>query len=425
MNVFLDSVGCRLNQSEIEKFALQFRAAGHTIVADAAEADLVVINTCTVTQQAAADSRQKIRHAAAATQGSISVTGCWATLERGAAMALPRVNRVVTNTEKDHLVADVLDLPAESFDLEPLAREPLPGLHQRTRAFLKVQDGCDNHCTFCITRIARGSGRSRSIAEVLADVHAAQAGGAQEVVLTGVHLGSWGQDFDPGAHLFDLVKAILAESDIPRLRLSSLEPWDLDERFFSLWHEERLCRHLHLPLQSGCEATLRRMARKTSPESFARLVELARQASPEMAITTDLIVGFPGETEAEFSQTLRFVDEMRFSGGHVFNYSKRPGTAAERMPGQVALAVRKERSQRMRELLSVSARQYASGFVGRLVQVLWESTDVLGPDGWRVHGLTDNFLRVRSTHPERLWNRFDRVTVNELAGEELLGTIQS
>ena len=423
MNVFLDSVGCRLNQSEIEKFALQFRAAGHTIVASAAEADVVVINTCTVTQQAAADSRQKIRQAANKTEGKISVTGCWATLEREAALALPKVSQVVTNTNKDRLVADLLDLPVESFDLEPLAREPLPGLHQRTRAFLKVQDGCDNHCTFCITRIARGSGRSRSIAEVMEDVHTAQAGGAQEIVLTGVHLGSWGQDFEDAAHLFYLVKAILAGSDIPRLRLSSLEPWDLDERFFSLWEDERLCRHLHLPLQSGCEATLRRMARKTTPVSFARLMDLARQACPEMAITTDVIVGFPGESDAEFTESLEFVCEMRFAGGHVFNYSSRPGTAAEKMPRQVSLAVRKLRSQAMRDLLSVATRQYASGFMGKEVEVLWESTDALGPQGWHLHGLTDNYLRVHSQHPDRLWNKLSRVSIYDFQGDELVGSI--
>lgn len=423
MNVFLDSVGCRLNQSEIEKFALEFRAAGHTIVASPKEADLVVINTCAVTRQAEADSRNKIRQAGRATTGKISVTGCWATLYRDAASALPKVDQVVGNLEKDRLVSDLLNLPPEQFDLEPLAREPLPGIHQRTRAFLKVQDGCDNHCTFCVTRIARGAGRSRSVADVLADVHTAQAGGAQEIVLTGVHLGSWGQDFASPAHLYDLVKAILGESDIPRLRLSSLEPWDLDERFFSLWSDERLCRHLHLPLQSGCESTLRRMARKTSPESFSRLVDLARGASPEMAITTDVIVGFPGETEAEFAESLDFVREMRFAGGHVFNYSARPGTAAERLPGQVPLEVRKQRSQRMRDGLGVAARQYSSGYIGKQVRVLWESTDVLGPDGWHLHGLTDNYLRVHATHPDRLWNQINQVAVVKLEGDELAGVI--
>ena len=190
MKVFLDSIGCRLNQSEIEAMAAQFRAAGHVVVDSPQGADLVVVNTCAVTSEAASDSRQKIRQAARAGAGEIVATGCWTTLEPQAALRLPGVARAVSNEQKDELVSQVLGLPQAVFDLEPLAREPLPGLRQRTRAFIKVQDGCDNHCTFCITRVARGAGRSRTLAEVLGDVERAVQGGALEVVLTGVHLGS-------------------------------------------------------------------------------------------------------------------------------------------------------------------------------------------------------------------------------------------
>lgn len=423
MNVFLDSIGCRLNQSEIEKFALEFRAAGHTIVASAAEADLVVVNTCTVTAEAASDSRQKVRQAARAGAGDITVTGCWATLEREAALALPGVRRVVANDAKERLVAVQLDLPDEAFDLEPLARKPLPGLHQRTRAFLKVQDGCDNHCTFCITRLARGKGRSRNVDAVLADVRAALAGGAQEIVLTGVHLGSWGQDFEHPLRLADLVRALFMHSDMPRLRLSSLEPWDLDEEFFTLWENERLCRHLHLPLQSGSASVLRRMARKTTPEAFARLVAFARRAAPEMAITTDVIVGFPGESEAEFAESLAFVGDMEFCGGHVFTYSARDATPAGRMPGQVPGNLRKLRGAQMRDLFSVLERRFSQGYIGQVVDVLWESTDSFGPDGWRLHGLTDHHLRVSVNHPERLWNRISRVKIETYLGSTLYGSM--
>ena len=204
-----------------------------------------------------------------------------------------------------------MNLPQESFDLEPIARKPLPGLHRRTRAFIKVQDGCDNHCTFCVTTIARGEGRSRSVADVILDIQSALEGGTKEIVLTGVHLGSWGQD--SGNHLRDLVKAILRETDAPRLRLSSLEPWDLDADFFSLWADKRLMPHLHLPLQSGCDSTLRRMARKTTPQSFRELVSAARAVMPEVAITTDIIAGFPGETDDEFAESLAVCkrDEFR------------------------------------------------------------------------------------------------------------------
>jgi threonylcarbamoyladenosine tRNA methylthiotransferase MtaB len=421
MNVYLDTIGCRLNQSEIEKFAMQFRAAGHTIVSQPEQADLLVINTCTVTADAAADSRQSVRHAARLTHGEITLTGCWATLDAAKALALPRVARVVTNLDKDHLVETVLNQTREVYDVEPIAREPLPGLHARTRAFIKVQDGCDNHCTFCITRVARGAGRSRSIGEVVADINAAIAGGSQEVVLTGVHLGSWGQDFSPSSHLYSLVQNVLQQTSPVRLRLSSLEPWDLDESFFSLWQDARLCRHLHLPLQSGCGATLRRMARKTTPESFALLMDLARAVSADMALTTDVIVGFPGETEAEFLESLQTVREMSFAGGHVFTYSSRPGTAAERMPGQVPVEVRKERGAAMRAVFRAAEQAFYARYVGREVDVLWEATNIFGPEGWHLHGLSDNYLRVSVNSPERLWNQVSRVKILKAGDEELIG----
>jgi threonylcarbamoyladenosine tRNA methylthiotransferase MtaB len=423
MKIFLDSVGCRLNQSEIEQFGRQFRAAGHTLVATATEADLVVINTCAVTSAASSDSRTKVRQAARAGSAEIAVTGCWATLEPSAAASLPGVSRVVDNLHKEGLVAGILGVPEDSFDLEPLAREPLPGLHLRTRAFIKVQDGCDNHCTFCVTRIARGAGRSRGLEEVVMDVNRAIEGGAREVVLTGVHLGSWGQEFPTPSHLYQLVQALLDRTTVTRLRLSSLEPWDLDERFFSLWQDARLCRHLHLPLQSGCSATLRRMARNTTPPEFARLLEQARRVVPEMAITTDLIVGFPGETEAEFSESLDFVRRMRFAGGHVFSYSPRAGTAATRLPGMVATAEKKRRSALMREVFTESARQYATSFLNSELEVLWEATNAFGPQGWRLHGLSDNYLRVSSLSPEKLWNQLSRVRLDGLEEEGLSGTI--
>src|SRR5689334_20394467 len=199
MKIYLDTIGCRLNQSEIEAMARDFRAVGHEIVNSAQGADMAVVNTCAVTIEAASDSRGKIRQIARAGVNQIVATGCWTTLQPQQALGLPNVLRVVTNDRKDSLVADVLDLPQESFDLEPMIREPLPGLHRRTRAFIKVQDGCDNHCTFCVTTIARGVGRSRSVADVILDIQSALAGGTKEIVLTGVHLGSWGQDLSTSA----------------------------------------------------------------------------------------------------------------------------------------------------------------------------------------------------------------------------------
>ena len=421
MKIYLDTIGCRLNQSEIETMARQFRAAGHEIVAIAEHADMAVVNTCAVTNDAASVSRSKIRQIARAGVNEIVATGCWSTLQPQKANELPNVLRVVTNDRKDHLVADILNLPQESFDLEPISRQPLPGLHRRTRAFIKVQDGCDNQCTFCITTVARGEGRSRHIVDVILDIQSALAGGAKEIVLTGVHLGSWGYDFN--SHLSELIKAILRETDVPRLRLSSLEPWDLDVDFFSLWEDKRLMPHLHLPLQSGCESTLKRMARKTTPKSFRELVAAARAVMPDVAITTDIIAGFPGETEEEFAQTLEFVREMNFAGGHVFTYSPRPGTGAARMKGQVKPELRKKRNHILTDLLEESAKSYREKFVGRKMSVLWESTSEMGDYGWQMEGLTENYLRAQAFAPAPRWNELDDVVLIEAKGSNMRGEI--
>ena len=422
MKVYLDTIGCRLNQSEIETMARQFRAAGHEVVASAQDADMAVVNTCAVTVEAASDSRGKLRHIARAGVDEIIATGCWVTLQPGQASALPNISRVVTNDRKDRLVAELLNDREQAFDVEPIIREPLPGLHHRTRAFIKVQDGCDNHCTFCVTTIARGEGRSRPIADVISDIQFALEGGTKEIVLTGVHLGSWGQDFE--SHLRDLVKSILRETNVTRLRLSSLEPWDLDADFFSLWEDARLCQHLHLPLQSGCEATLKRMARKTTPASFRDLVTAARQIMPGAAITTDIIAGFPGETEDEFAESLAFVKEMNFAGGHAFTYSPRPGTGAARMKEQVRPEVRKERNAIYRAAFEESAKAYRQRFIGKTLPVLWESTTQLDEHGWQMEGHTGNYLRVRAMAPAPRWNEMDDVELIENSSGMVQGLIR-
>jgi threonylcarbamoyladenosine tRNA methylthiotransferase MtaB len=329
MKVFLDMVGCRLNQSELENYARQFRQAGHTLTSDADSADLVVINTCTVTSAAAADSRQMIRKAGCHGARQVVVTGCWATLNENEVKTLPGVIQVIENPKKDELVPLVLNLPRDSLVQLPIVREPIPGSRMRTRSFIKVQDGCDNYCTYCITRLARVPVKA-ALQEVLYDIRSALEGGSQEIILTGVHPGSWGYDFTP-SHLSFLVSTILAETAAPRLRLSSLEPWDVPPGFFELWQNQHLCRHLHLPLQSGCEATLQRMGRRITVRFFAGLVKRARAAIPGIAITTDIITGFPGETEAEFEESLEFVRGLGFANGHVFTYSAWPGSA--RLPG--------------------------------------------------------------------------------------------
>jgi threonylcarbamoyladenosine tRNA methylthiotransferase MtaB len=228
-------------------------------------------------------------------------------------------------------------------------------------------------------------------------------------------------EFD--ARLSDLVKAILTHTDTPRLRLSSLEPWDLDADFFSLWEEERLCQHLHLPLQSGCAATLRRMARKTTPASFRDLVAAARQIIPDAAITTDVIAGFPGETGQEFAESLDFIREMDFAGGHAFTYSPRPGTGAARLDGQVRHEVRKERNAILRSVFEEGAKAYRQRFVGEETSVLWESVTQLDGQGWQMEGLTGNYLRVRAVALEPRWNHLDCVKLTRQTEDGLVGKI--
>lgn len=423
MKIYLNTVGCRLNQSEIERYARQFRAAGHSLVESPEQADLVLVNTCAVTSKAVSDSRQKIRQASRRGSAQIVATGCWTTLNPEQAVNLPNVSHIIPNQQKDSLVNDLLDIDQKHLNIDNLERIPIPGDRKRTRAFIKIQDGCNNRCTFCVTTIARGPGRSRNIPEILADVHAAVYGGSKEIILTGVHLGSWGRDLSSELRLRDLVQVILRETDVPRLRLSSLEPWDLNEEFFDLWLDERLCRHLHLPLQSGAEVTLRRMARKTTPASFAKLISSARLKIPDVAITTDIIVGFPGESELDFKNSLEFIKNMNFAGGHVFTYSSRPGTAAAGMNNQVPHIERKQRNAIVRSTLAKSAYAYRQRFLDHELSTLWEKAEEVAPGDWKLSGLTDNYIRVTARASKFLWNEITPIQLTHIDDSGLHGSI--
>jgi threonylcarbamoyladenosine tRNA methylthiotransferase MtaB len=415
MKVYLASLGCRLNRSEIETMARRFTAAGHVVVNDAAQADVCVLNTCAVTGEAERKSRHRIRALARVNpEMHIAVVGCYATLKPQACAAFPDVEWVVPNEEKDGVV-EAVALPSHPpFPSPQMGRGERgrrgDGVRARTRAFVKVQDGCDNHCTYCVVRRLRGPSRSRPLANVVADVRALVDEGGQEAVLTGVNLGAYGRDFGLPGGLSALVEALLAETDLPRLRLSSLEPWDVSEGFFRLWENARLCRQLHLPLQAGCDETLRRMGRRITTAAFARLVQAARAAVPDVAVTTDVIVGFPGEDEAAFRASCEFVAAMEFSRLHVFPYSARPGTPAARLPGHVGQEEAHERARMMRELGARQARRFRRRFVGREMAVLWEQRR---RDGlWA--GLTDNYIRVVSRAEDGLHNR---LTVTRLVAE--------
>lgn len=414
MKVHLRTLGCRLNQSEIDSMARQFRQQGHEIVEDAATAEWVIVNTCAVTQDATRSSRQLVRELNRDNpDAKIVATGCYTQISPDEIRVLPGIERLVDNLNKDNLVKTITGQPVEPFDLEPLNREGKRGAYGRTRAFVKAQDGCDNACTFCVTTIARGAGRSRSSDEVINEIRYLQGMGYQEAVLTGVHLGSYGHDLGDQNGLYQLVKVILAETDIPRLRLSSLEPWDLSPDFFGLWSNPRLCRHLHLPLQSGCDATLKRMLRRTNQTQFQALVNAARERIPGLKITTDIIVGFPGETDEEFAISEAFIQEMNFAGMHVFRYSKRPGTAAARMRGHVAESVKKARCAQLIAQAEQAETRFAHQFVGQTVSVLWEHIAGAREDGFINVGYTDHYVRARCVHPRVLT---DHITPARMMG---------
>ncbi len=417
MKVHLKTLGCRLNQSEMDSLARQFVRRGDSLTDAPADADLMVVNTCAVTQEAVRSSRQSIyRLHRANPNAQIAVTGCYAHLAPEAVRQMAGVAHVVDNYAKESLISIVTGEPlaaAETFDAEPLARQALVGAGGKTRAFLKVQDGCDRHCTFCITRVARGKGSSRNLAEVVAEAQFLLAAGYQELVLTGVHLGSYGHDLGQPDGLVHLLRALLSDTDVPRLRLSSLEPWDLPLDLFHLWENPRLCRHLHLPLQSGCDATLKRMVRRTSQAAFRALVAEVRAIMPDAAIATDVIVGFPAETDEEFAISRAFIEEMDFAALHVFRYSLREGTAAARMPNHVPDAVKRERAETLIALGEHSARRFAERHIGQTRPVLWEAISAATDEGFVNNGYTDNFLRVRCTVPQ--------VLSNTLSGAHLAG----
>jgi threonylcarbamoyladenosine tRNA methylthiotransferase MtaB len=424
MRVNLKALGCRLNEAELETWARQLQREGHRIVDDSEEADLIVLNSCAVTQEAVRKSRHLIRRAARENpKAKLVLSGCYATLNREEAEGLG-VDLVVANENKANLIdiaKDELDLPVmPAFSTDP-GESALFRLG-RQRAFVKVQDGCRYRCTFCIVTVARGDERSRSLDDIVAEINELHAQGVQEAVLTGVHLGGYGSDLGYG--LDRLIRAVLERTDIPRLRLGSLEPWDLPDAFGALFENPRFMPHLHLPLQSGSDSVLRRMARRCKTADFARLVDQLRKEVPDINITTDVIVGFPGETETEWKESLAFIEEIGFGHIHIFAYSPRSGTKAAAMPGHVPTEVKKARSRALHEVSEGLKRANFERFLGREFPVLWETEKATSDDVPEVFGYTPNYLRVATrTEPgESLANRITTVRLTAVAdsGDYLL-----
>jgi len=396
MIVHLKTLGCRLNEAELETWAQTFQKAGHQVTRQAENANLIVINSCAVTQDAARKSRQLIRRVHRENPAAkLVVSGCYATLNQQEAEQLLGVDLVVSNKDKDQLVE--LTLAELNLDTMP-AMSTEPGAislftRGRQRAFVKVQDGCRYRCTFCIVTVARGEEKSRSVPEVVNEINALHQQDINEIILTGVHLGGYGSDL--GSNLVDLIKAILTQTDVPRIRLGSLEPWELTDNFYQLFDNPRIMPHLHLPLQSGSDSVLRRMARRCKTKEFANIVTHLRQINPLFNITTDVIVGFPGETEEEWQESLEFIKQVGFGHLHIFTYSPREGTKAATLPNQIQDPVKKQRSQQLHQLGDEMRLQFYHDNLGNQYPVLWEGySEPVGIDRQRVFGYTPNYLKV-------------------------------
>ncbi len=417
MRVYFTNLGCKLNQAEVDKLSRQFVADGHQLAPGLDAADLHVINSCTVTHLAARDSRKTARRGHRRNPALKTVlTGCYATASAEEAAAVAGVDLVVTNDRKD----DLVDLVHETFSAfrpsDPIPVPYVPIDFGHARALVKVEDGCNMRCSFCIIPSTRGRQRSRPLEDVVDEVRSLAAGGYPEVVVTGVQISEYDDD---GRRLYDLVAALLERTGVPRLRLTSIAPWKFDRRLLELWSDRRLCRHVHMSLQSGSTATLKRMRRPYTAPQYADLVDEIRAAVPGVAVTTDVIVGFPGETPGEFAESLEFVERMRFAKPHVFTYSSRPGTDAATLPDQVSPREKKARVQEMLAVTRQAERDFYRLHLGETLEVAWEEKK-----GERWSGLTDNYIRVFAESAEPLGGTLGPARLESLTEGGAVGSVK-
>ena len=351
LRIHLSALGCRLNEAELEQWAAAFTKAGDQITTHVEHADVMVMNTCAVTAEAVRKSRQKIQRLQRDNPAAkLVVSGCYSELTTSSELASLGIDLVVPNSQK----SDLVNLTRDAFfrpEMPQSATIPAEAAlftRNRHRAFIKIQDGCRYRCTFCIVTVARGAERSRSILDIVEEVRELHRRQVQEVVLTGVHVGGYGSDLD--SNLVDLVSALLNDTDIPRIRFASVEPWDLSPGFIDLFTNPRVLPHMHLPLQSGCDTVLRRMARRCKSAEFAHLTANLRDNVPNFNVTTDIIAGFPGETDTEWQESLAFIATQAFGHIHAFTYSERDGTRAATLPDSVPMMVRQQRSRELHTL---------------------------------------------------------------------------
>lgn len=392
----MDSLGCKLNQAEMQQLARQLTAAGYRLVAPTDKADIYILNTCTVTHIADRKSRHMLRMARRRNPGARLVAiGCYAQRSPRELAQIEGVELVIGNDRKMNLLKllEDADNPVRPVTGDSMNKQQ----DGRTRAFVKVQDGCRNFCAYCIVPLVRRREENVPVEKVTALVRGLVANGYQEVVLTGTEIGAYNGN---GVNLEGLLKRILAETAVPRLRLSSLQPHQISPGLIGLWRDSRLCPHFHLSLQSGSDTVLKRMKRRYDIDDYRRVVSLIRNSVPDVAVTTDVIVGFPGETDTEFRETLEFCRQMQFARIHVFPYSPRPGTEAADMPQQVPADVKKQRGQQMLALAKESALSFRKRFLFRTMNVLWEQQS-----GGVWSGLTGNYIKVYARSDMDLTNR--------------------
>jgi len=393
MRFMFETLGCRLNEAEVSGWRRQVRAAGHSVVADINSAEVVVFNSCAVTAKAARTSRKTTRGFIRQNPNvRVVITGCFSSLEADVASALDGVDLVVGNEEKGDLVSLALrelgGLEMPKHAMEPDAQFFVDD--RKTRGFIKVQDGCRHQCTYCIVTEARGGERSRTVESVVLECQNMVEAGFKELVLSGVHIGGYGSDI--GESLPSLVAAVLSDVDVKRLRLGSMEPWAVDSELLRLFEDSRMMPHMHLPLQSGSDAVLRRMARRCTRESYGEMISIARSIVPDLNVTTDIIVGFPGETEADHAQTLEAIELLRFGDVHTFSFSSRAGTPASRLPGHLPKEIIRTRSKELSNVVDRLRDDSAIRLSGQVRPVLFESRSTSNPRCWS--GLTDTFHRV-------------------------------
>ncbi|MES9859690.1 MAG: tRNA (N(6)-L-threonylcarbamoyladenosine(37)-C(2))-methylthiotransferase MtaB [Candidatus Thiodiazotropha sp. LLP2] len=423
MRVHLKTLGCRLNEAELETWSREFQSRGHHMTSQAEEAELLVVNTCAVTQEAVRKSRKLMSRSGRLNPNArLVVSGCYASLEPDEALKMEGVDLLVDNRDKARLV----EIVEQRLDLKLMPEAAMEaetsGILERgrQRAFIKVQDGCRYRCTFCIVTLARGDEHSRDPEEIIEEINRLHQEGIQEAVLTGVHIGGYGSDID--SSLVQLIRQILDQTEIPRLRIGSIEPWDLEVEFWSLFDNPRFMPHLHLPLQSGSDRVLRRMARRCRTDEYRQLIAEARSNITDFNVTTDIIVGFPGESDVEWQETLSFVEEIGFGHLHIFAYSPRLGTKAATLPEPIGRESKRQRSEVLHQLGKQMKLQTLEACIGKTMPILVEGS----PDrGWS--GYTPNYLRVEISAPPEadLVNRIVPCQLTGLSpsGDTLQGSI--